>query len=48
MAKYCPILKRKVVYLDCLECETKECEKQSDFLKDSNKQINIKDKISTN
>jgi hypothetical protein len=22
---YCPILKRNVVYLDCLECETKEC-----------------------
>lgn len=39
MAKYCPILKRKVVYLDCLECDTKECEKQSEPLKDFNKSI---------
>ena len=23
MSKYCPILKRKTVYLDCLECEYK-------------------------
>ena len=26
MAKYCPILNRKVVYLDCLECDDKQCE----------------------
>lgn len=26
MSKYCPVLKRKVVYLDCLECEEKPCE----------------------
>lgn len=26
MSKYCPILKRKVIYLDCLECEDKLCE----------------------
>lgn len=26
MAKYCPILDRKVVYLDCLECDDKQCE----------------------
>lgn len=25
MSKYCPIHKRNVVYLDCLECDTKEC-----------------------
>ena len=30
MAKYCPILNRKVVYLECLECEEKLC-KQSDL-----------------
>lgn len=27
MSKYCPILKRKVVYLECLECEDKICKK---------------------
>ena len=27
MAKFCPILNRKVVYLDCLECDDKQCEK---------------------
>ena len=26
MAKYCPVLKRKVTYLDCQDCEEKECE----------------------
>ena len=26
MAKFCPILNRKVVYLDCLECDDKQCE----------------------
>lgn len=25
MAKYCPILNQKVVYLTCLECEEKLC-----------------------
>lgn len=25
MAKYCPIRERKVLYLDCVECEEKEC-----------------------
>lgn len=27
MAKYCPEQNRKVLYLDCLECETKSCRK---------------------
>lgn len=27
MSKYCPVLKRKVTYLDCQECEEKECKK---------------------
>ncbi len=26
MSKFCPILNEKVVYLECLECEDKECE----------------------
>ena len=26
MSKYCPLLERNVVYLDCLECEDKICE----------------------
>lgn len=25
MAKYCPVSKRKVTYLDCQDCEEKEC-----------------------
>lgn len=25
MAVYCPVEKRKVIYLTCLECEDKEC-----------------------
>jgi hypothetical protein len=25
MAKYCPVLNQKVVYLTCLECEEKLC-----------------------
>lgn len=27
MSIYCPILKEKVVYLTCQECEEKECKK---------------------
>lgn len=34
MAKYCPILKRNVVYLDCLECEDKLCEKENNETKE--------------
>ena len=30
MSKYCPILKRKIIYLDCLECEDKQCEKKQE------------------
>ena len=29
MSQYCPIYKRIVVYLTCLECETKECKETS-------------------
>lgn len=25
MSKYCPILKRNVVYLFCMDCSEKEC-----------------------
>jgi len=28
MAKYCPEKDGYVLYLDCIECETKSCEKQ--------------------
>lgn len=28
MAKYCKAYKLKVTYLDCLECETKECKQK--------------------
>ena len=27
MSRYCPIVDRKVVYLDCLECDDRVCEK---------------------
>lgn len=25
MARFCPLVNRRVVYLDCLECENKVC-----------------------
>lgn len=28
MAKFCPVRNERVVYLDCLECEGKECQKE--------------------
>ena len=28
MAIYCPLVNRKVIYLDCLECEDKVCKKR--------------------
>lgn len=28
MAKFCPVQNRKVLYLECLECEEKECRKE--------------------
>lgn len=27
MSKYCPLLNRKVVYLECTDCDEKICEK---------------------
>ena len=30
MAKFCPITNSKVVYLNCLECEDKICEKEKE------------------
>ena len=35
MSRYCPVLKRKVVYLDCLECEDKQCEKRQENTQDN-------------
>lgn len=48
MAKYCPIIKKKVLYLTCLECEDKPCkqvdinnnQEQKSFL-DKNQKVNI-------
>lgn len=39
MAKFCPVRKRKVLYLDCLECEEQNCVSQQNNteLKESNK-----------
>lgn len=33
MAKYCKAYKLKVTYLDCLECETKECKQTARYYK---------------
>lgn len=30
MAKYCPEMGRRVVYLDCLDCDTKTCKNHND------------------
>lgn len=37
MSKYCPIFKRNVVYLECLECDDKLCEKEEDAEKSKEK-----------
>ena len=29
MGKYCPVCKRKVTYLVCMDCEEKECQKST-------------------
>lgn len=29
MSKYCPLLKTKVTYMECLECEEKICKNQT-------------------
>lgn len=39
MAKFCPITNDMVLYLDCLECETKECKRNIRTKKDD-KSIN--------
>ena len=36
MAKFCPILNRIVVYMTCLECDDKQCEKQATLSKTEN------------
>lgn len=28
MSQYCPLLKRNVVYLECLECDNKVCKEE--------------------
>ena len=33
MSKYCPVLKKKVVYLECIDCEDKEKCKRKTILK---------------
>lgn len=47
MSKYCPVLKQKVLYLTCLECEDKVCKKENLFVNDKVSDIsenNILDK----
>lgn len=39
MAEFCPIYKRTVLYLDCLECDHKACRNPD--------AINIEDQINT-
>lgn len=38
MSKYCPIIKRKVVYLDCLECEDRQCDRKKQEKETSNEE----------
>lgn len=38
MSVYCPLYKREVVYLTCLECETKECENEEETIKEETKE----------
>jgi hypothetical protein len=33
MAKYCPITKKKVVYLTCMDCDTKVCQGETEDVK---------------
>lgn len=37
MSRYCPILERNVVYLDCLDCDEKLCEKEENINKKTEK-----------
>lgn len=34
MAKYCPVIKEKVLYTECIECKTKECKKSENKIKE--------------
>lgn len=38
MAKYCPITNSYVLYLDCLECEEKECENEKENIEENIKE----------
>lgn len=42
MAIYCPIIKEKVLYTECLECKEKVCKKQK--VEEETKNIQKKDK----
>lgn len=40
MAIYCPIIKKKTIYLDCLECEDKICKNKQQNKSDKKENIN--------
>lgn len=46
MAKYCPEKKGFVLYLDCIECETKECKRGNykNNLAKGKEQENVRDR----
>ena len=48
MAIFCPVLKRKVVYLTCQECEDKLCrkEKESEAIKQTESKNTMKNSFS--
>lgn len=50
MAKYCPVKNGAVLYLECMECEERECEKYRTPSKKKNgpASVDIKDSCSTN
>lgn len=37
MSQYCPLLKRNVVYLECLECDTKICKENPETIEKEDK-----------
>ena len=48
MAKYCPIVEKRVVYLVCQECEDKVCFKQNSQQKHNDAESNEQRKEETN
>lgn len=50
MSQFCPLYKRTVLYLECIECETKECRRTNivDAFTENDKEKNSKGDDSSN